>query len=142
MKKNVFISIRGVQRVDNHEETIELMTEGDLSLRNDSYYISYNESEATGFFGSRTTLQVDPDNLVTMKRTGADRSQLIIESGRRHQCHYETGCGSLLIGVLGNDISSTLTERGGKLSFKYSLDINTSLASENEVYVDVRECAK
>ena len=58
-----------------------------------------------------------------------------MEKGRRHQCVYDTGYGEMMIGVLGNQISSTLTDKGGNIQFKYSLDINTSLASENEVYI-------
>lgn len=142
MKRNVFITLKGVQRVDDQEETIELYTVGDLCRRKDGYYLSYEESEATGFSGSRTTLHLAGDNLLTMRRSGKAHTQLIIEKGRRHQCHYETGYGDMLIGVLGNHISSTLTERGGKLDFKYSLDVNTSLASENEIYIDVKECEK
>lgn len=140
MKKDVFISIKGIQRVDGEEEIVELLTEGNLYKRNNSLYLSYDETEATGYEGSRTTLKLEDETRVTMRRRGAGTSQLIIEKGRRHQCCYGTDYGDLLIGVLGNQITSTLTEEGGSLQFKYSLDINTSLASENEVYIDVRAC--
>ncbi len=72
-----------------------------------------------------------------MLRSGAARSQLIIERGVRHQCLYGTGAGDLMIGVSGDEIVSRLTEDGGELEFKYSLYINTSLTSENEVYISV-----
>lgn len=138
-KREVCITIRGLQRVDNQENTIELFTVGDLSEQDGSLYLSYDESEATGFEGSRTTLRIQDSSCVTMNRTGVARTQLIVEKGKRHQCVYDTGCGDMFIGVLGNYISSTMTNKGGKLDFKYSLDINTSLASENEVSIDVRE---
>ncbi|TCL43037.1 MULTISPECIES: DUF1934 domain-containing protein [Oscillospiraceae] len=140
MKKDVLISIKGVQRVEGQEEVIELMTVGNLYKKKDSYYLSYEETEATGFGGSKTTLRLEQDGRVTMLRSGAYRSHLIVEKGRRHQCVYDTGYGEMMIGVLGNQISSTLTDKGGNIQFKYSLDINTSLASENEVYIDVKEC--
>ena len=139
MKKDVLISIRGVQRVEGQEETIELMTVGNLYKKKDFYYLSYDETEATGFEGARTTLKLENDR-VTMLRSGPYRSQLIVERGRRHQCYYGTEHGEMLIGVSGGSISSTLGDNGGNLRFNYSLDINTSLASENEVYIDVREC--
>lgn len=138
MKRDVIINIKGIQRAEGQEETVELYTMGNLCKKKDGYYLCYDETQATGFEGSHTTLLLDTDSRVTMRRSDPFRSQIIVEMGRRHQCHYETGYGEMFIGVLGNHVSSTLTEEGGNLQFKYSLDINTSLAMENEVYIDVR----
>ena len=138
MKKNVLINIRGVQHYDDDKEVVELMTIGKFYRRGSSYYISYDESEATGFEG-KTTLKVEDDGIVTMLRSGASKSQLIIEQGTRHQCQYETGFGNLIMGVSGNRVSSSLSESGGDLSFKYTLDFNASMASENEVFINVKE---
>ena len=44
-------------------------------------------------------------------------------------------------GVSGDRVFSDLDDHGGKLQFSYSLDVNTSLASENEVFINVRESA-
>ncbi len=139
MKKDVFISIKGIQRVEGDEEVIELMTVGNLYKKRDSYYLTYDETEATGFSGSRTTLKLDREGRVTLQRSNPHQSHMIVEAGRRHQCHYDTAFGDMFIGVLGVDVSSTLTEEGGELEFRYSLDINTELASENEVHINVRE---
>jgi uncharacterized beta-barrel protein YwiB (DUF1934 family) len=64
---------------------------------------------------------------------------LIVERGVRHQCHYDTGMGDIILGVLGSSIRSSLGEKGGDLEVKYSLDVNSALASENEMYVNVKE---
>jgi uncharacterized beta-barrel protein YwiB (DUF1934 family) len=82
---------------------------------------------------------VDKQDKVTLERSGRTRSQLIVERGVRHQCHYDTGAGDLILGVLGSSIKSSLGERGGDLEVKYSLDINSAVASENEMYINVRE---
>ena len=139
MKKDVLIEIKGVYRQDGDEDSIELFTTGSYYKRNGHYYIAYDESEATGFEGSRTTLKVEDSNRVTLIRSGKARSQLIIERGVRHQCHYDTGYGAMTIGVSGDRVVSGLTDEGGKLEFAYSLDVNTLLASENAVYIHVRE---
>ena len=47
----------------------------------------------------------------------------------------------MTIGVSGDRVFSDLDDYGGKLQFSYSLDVNTSLASENEVFINVRESA-
>jgi len=139
MKKDVLISIKGVYASDDDRDVIELFTLGQYYKRNGNYYISYEETEATGFEGSRTTLKVEREARVTMERKGAANSQLIVEQGVRHQCHYDTGLGDMMIGVLGSRIKSDLNDAGGNLVVKYSLDINSLLASENEMYINIRE---
>lgn len=138
MKKDVLISIKGVYSSDDDMDVIELFTTGKYYKKNGEYYISYDETEATGFEGSRTTMWVQ-ENKITLRRTGAAKSQLIVENGVRHQCHYDTGYGEMMVGVSGGRIKSDLTDKGGNLEFKYSLDVNTMLASENEMFVHIKE---
>lgn len=141
MKKDVLISIKGVYQNEEDCDVVEIFTTGSYRRKNGSYYISYEESEATGFEGSRTTLKVDKEK-VTLLRSGSARAQLIVESGVRHQCHYDIGCGDLMVGVVGGRIRSSLTDSGGNLEFKYSLDINSLLASENEMFIHIKESAQ
>ena len=85
-----------------------------------------------------TSLRYDPEKgQVILLRTGEVRSQLIVEEGKRHQCTYDTGCGTIILGVNGSRIEAELDETGGTLEFHYSLDVNTTLVSENDVYVTV-----
>ena len=64
------ITIKGIQFADNDQDSVELTTVGRLYRRGEAYYICYNESEATGFDGAKTTLKVEGDRRVTMRRTG------------------------------------------------------------------------
>jgi len=138
MKKDVLINIKSIHNSEDDHDVIELFTTGQYYKSGESYYIIYDESEATGFEGSTTTLKVEPEKMVTLSRTGAVSSQLMIERGVRHQCHYDMGCAELLVGVLGSRIKSSLTEKGGGLEIKYSLDINSMYASENEMYIHIK----
>ena len=143
MKKDVTINIRGIYNTGEDEENdvIELFTTGEFYRKDGNYYISYEESEATGFEGTRTTLKVEDQSCVTLSRDGKgdEHTQLIVQNGVRHQCHYDIGFGDLMIGVSGKSIRSTLGENGGQLEFKYSLDVNSMLASNNEMLIIVRE---
>ena len=138
MQQNALIQIKGIQYLDDDNDVVELTTVGSFFKKNNAYYIRYDESEATGFEGSRTTLKVEGNSCVTMQRTGTAQSQLIIEKGQRHQCLYSTGYGELVMGVSCDKITSSLSSEGGKLHFKYTLDLNASMASQNEVYVVVK----
>ena len=138
MEQEVLINIASIQTQEDESEDVELFTTGLLSPTEDGWRITYEESEATGFEGCRTLVDVTDDlRRVTMTRVGPASSQLIIERGVRHQCTYDTGYGSLIIGVLGDRILSSLTGEGGVLEFSYSLDVNASLASENTVTISV-----
>ena len=139
MKKDVLITITDVQDIDGDLETIQLTTSGKFYKRGDVWYLAYEETEATGFEGCTTTLKIEPSQKVTITRFGkASRSQLVVEPGIRHQCYYDTGFGDMMVGIMGSRFDSHLTEEGGEVSFTYSLDINTSLASYNSVTVSVQ----
>lgn len=143
MKKDVLISIRGtVIPEGSTPDVIELITEGHYYNKEDAYFISYKESETTGFGGTTTTLKVEGDRCVTLTRRGRAAAKLVLENGRRHLCQYDTGEGQLLLGVSACRIFSKLDEGGGELTFNYSLDINSSLVSKNEVYITVKEASK
>ena len=134
LKKDVLITLKGTQYADGDSDSVELTTVGQLYRRNGVYYLCYEESEATGFQGAKTTLKVEGSRRVTMRRTGERmRSQLIIEKGERHQCCYDTGYGTMTLGI------SKIDDNGGRLSVRYTLDINAVQASENELLVDVEE---
>ena len=139
MKKNVLINIKGIQKIDGVQDVTELFTQGSFYKRNNSYYVTYSESEATGYSGSRTTLKVDSQNRVILIRSGEIRSHQVIMPGERNIGHYGTEAGDLMIGVDAKTVKSTLTENGGSLYFSYTLDVNASLLSENEVTIDVKE---
>ena len=136
MKKDVTLTIRGTQRIDGDEETVELFTCGQLFRRNGSYWISYDESETTGFAGHHTTLHIEKDR-VTMRRSGKSNSSLVIEKGARHLCTYDTGYGELCIGISGSFVSSSLDDNGGNVDFGYSMDIDAVLQSEQRVTIRV-----
>ena len=143
MKKDVLISIKGtVISEDAAPDVIELVTAGRYYHKEGNYYISYKESETTGFKGVTTTLKVEGGNCVTLTRNGASGSRLVLEKGRRHLCHYDTGVGQLMVGVSGCRIDSRLNDGGGELTFHYTLDINSSQVSQNEVYISIREAQK
>lgn len=127
---------------DEKAEFVELMTRGDLVLRNGSYYITYQETETTGYDGCTTTLKIAADgSRVAMLRFGKAAgagTQLLIEKGKRNLCHYETGYGSMTLGVMADEILCELTEDGGTVRFAYLLDAGTNeLVSRNRLEVTV-----
>lgn len=137
MKKDVMITIKGTQTVSGESDQMELTTVGEMYDKNGSIYLKYKESQSTGYEGCTTVVKVDGSNKVSMTRFGGTRSVLTMEKGVRHLCHYGTEHGDFMIGVFTQSVENNLTDNGGDITFEYSLDINTSLASENKVEINV-----
>ena len=139
MKKNVCITIKSTQTVDEEKDTTELFTFGAMEQFDGGFRLHYDESEATVFEGSSVTLEVS-DNMVTMTRSGKVISSLFIEKGKKHHCHYGTEFGDFMIGVCTDEIKNELKSTGGDVYLRYTLDINSSYMSENEMHINVKEC--
>ena len=147
LKEDYIIRIKSriEQRLDEpaaeeeKEEFVELMTRGSFVLKGGSYYVTYRETETTGYEGCTTTLKIAEDgSRVAMLRFDPAPSQLIIEKGTRHLCHYETGYGSITLGVAADEIVQELGPEGGHARFSYVLDSgNEELISRNLVQVTV-----
>ena len=144
VEENYLITIKGTMEQNGENDTVELMTRGNFVQRGNSYYIVYAETEATGYAGCTTTVRVSQDaRLVSMTRFGKTSSQLIIEKGIRHLCHYETGYGSFSLGVAADVIEHNLLPDGGELQFSYTLDSGAeTLISRNSVLITVEPLKK
>ena len=139
LKDDYDINIIGRQDYTDFPEgsgEITLNTTGSYTSRGPARLIAYKEYDTENPKVSYTSvLKVEPGK-VTMMRSGS-ATRLILEEGRRHLCLYDTGYGTLSVGVYTSSLRSSLGERGGRIHIKYTLDIDSNLSSSNEITVDV-----
>lgn len=133
MKKDVEIIIRSSQVMDGDCEEMELNTLGRFYEKDGLYYLSYDETEATGFEGHNTVLKFGTEPKVTMTRFGKAHSQLVIELNECNSCNYNTEYGSMCIDVRGRQHEAKLHEDGGRLFLAYGLDLGGGISSYNEI---------
>ena len=126
--KEVSIKLVSRQSDGNTKEETELISAGLYEATEKGYRISYEESEATGFEGSVTTLETEGCRKVTMNRTGTVEANLVVDIGEKQHCVYGTPYGDFMIGITAKTIRSDLDENGGMLFFHYVLDVNSSYA--------------
>lgn len=131
--------MKSIQSVYDDKTETELITKGSFWFENDTFYISYEDSEATGFNGSVTEISVRENRYASIIRTGTTNSDLIIEIGKKHHCRYETPYGSMNIGIYTHSIKNELSKEGGNLYMKYTIDINSSYMSDNEIILSIRK---
>ena len=82
-------------------------------------------------------IKVDDSRNASITREGTANSVLSLEIGRKHFCQYGTPYGNLQIGVYTHAIENTLAENG-RLYLKYTLDLNSSYLSDNEIIMTVQ----
>lgn len=104
--------------------------------------ISYEESETTGMEGSTMQLRIAKDGMVSIVRTGSYQTHLVVQKGKKHFCHYETPFGEFAVGVAAKWIRNALTDEGGTLAMRYTVDANTTLLSDNEIHLTVRKLTR
>ncbi len=138
MKNNVLISLTSIQWQDDEKSETELLTKARFIHENGWDIISYEDTSATGFEGSVTTIKVDEGKSASIVREGSANSVLSLEIGRKHFCQYGTPYGSMQIGVYTHTIRNTIAE-DGKLYLKYTLDLNSAYLSDNEIIMTVQE---
>ena len=134
---NANITLNIKQTSNGITDSSELFTKGEFREHGGSYFIDYDDSEATGYEGSHVQLRVG-DGVVVMTRTGSTFTSLVFEDGKRHLCHYGTEYGDCMIGVSTTELRQNLTNSGGRFSLRYTIDVNASLMTENEIIVNVR----
>lgn len=134
--KKVLLKIKGIQTVgDGESETVEVFTEGSMDISDRRILLVYDEGRELG--GGKTEFKIVGEKTATLKRTGDLLSRLIIQNGKRHLCHYVTSQGEFMVGVFGESIKNTLTEDGGEVCLRYTIDVNMGLISKNQVEISV-----
>ncbi len=140
MEKDVTINLKSVNSVDSESSTIELTTVGKFrSLANGGFQLKYEESEVTGFSGSTTCLSIFGNDLVNLSRTGTAPSELVLEKDKKHHCHYGTPYGDMTMGIFTHCIDNKVNSDGGNIYLKYTVDINSSYVSDNEIYISITQ---
>ncbi len=138
MKKDVIITIKGIQSFEEDNDGVELVTSGRFYEKGGNYYVSYKESELTGLGDTTTTMKIE-ENKITVMRFGELETHMIFEQGQKHISYYDMGFGSLTVGVSTKSIDKKLSPSGGKVKIDYSMEINNAVAGENAFYMDIRE---
>lgn len=138
MTYRVMLSIQGRQSYQGQEpETIRLVTEGTMTLRDGGWDICYQESELTGLEGVTTTFRVEP-GVVTLKRTGKLNSQMVFRVGQRHDSLYQMEFGALMISVCPQQVLFDLTPEGGFIDLVYDIDIEQTTGGAIDYHLDIR----
>lgn len=137
--REVMVNIKGTQHNGRDEDCIEYLTVGKYGYKNGRSCIVYDDSASLGVSGVTTTLHIDGSRRVILQRSGELRSRLIVEKGQRNLCRYGMAVGSAMLGIFGETIVNELNQDGGRFYMTYTLDLNSSLISKNQLEISIKE---
>lgn len=138
MKQNVVLSIVGRQSyLDQEPEQLELVTEGVLEDKGNSWILRYEESELTGMAGVTTTFIVEA-NKITLQRSGKLNSQMVFQEGVAHESLYEMEFGALMISVCANRIMADICHDGGMIDLIYTIELEQAASGTIDYHLDIR----
>lgn len=124
---------------ENDPETMEICTEGELFADDGRIEVKYTEPAPTGMGETVTSISFDPSDrgLVAIMRGGDVYTALILESGVRHSCVYNTSYMPITIYTTAKRVENTLTENGGELYLVYTVESGLGPEQFNRMNISV-----
>lgn len=139
MKKNVKVSISGIQNNDN-EETVEVVSVGEMLQRDDHICVSYEEAadNAAGVDCQlvKSMLKVKPDQIEIIKK-GAAQTHMVFIEDRDTISYYSTPFGELEVAIHTDRLERKERDNGFQILLEYALEINASHMSNCNVDIRV-----
>lgn len=116
---NAIITINSFQRIDDEEDSMEIITEGSYYEKNGKFYIMYKDDETMG--NSSSFIKVDGDS-VSIRRKGEYSSQFTLKEGTSYSFVYHMPYGDMAMQADTKNVEISLGESGGELKMCYELD--------------------
>ena len=138
---NYVITVRGMQNYcDGITESVdvEMMAECDFFCEDGKYFADYDETEATGMEGTKTTLEMC-DEYVSLTREGRIETTLLFIKGRQTTSYYETPYGTIAMGISTDSIETSLDDSGGRVSVTYGISLNNVFTGTNTFEINIRK---
>lgn len=137
MRKDVIITVRGLQPEVDATEAIEVISAGTYLRKGDTHYLSYEEIDEDGRL-TKNRIKLTED-VIEMVKQGSITTQMFFAAGEKQYTCYSTPFGDMTLGTTTNHIS--VTEEDGRLKARllYGLEVNGAHMSECELDIEVRE---
>ena len=138
MKKNVVITVRGLQRQADDDEPIEVISAGTYLRKDNTHYLSYEEADEDGKI-TKNRIKITPDSIEMTKQGGITTQMIFIKGQKQYAC-YETPVGELTLGMTTKRIKVTEEDMQLSVALRYDLEVNGAHMSECELDIEVKEC--
>lgn len=138
MTKDVMISIRGLQFMENHEEDdIETVQQGEYYFKNGSHFLLFDEY-MEGFREPVKNVLRFKENELTLTKRGLLHVQMVFAAGKKNLSSYQTPFGTIMIGLDTGRVEYREEEGKLKLEVDYALEANYQYVADCHIVVEVK----
>jgi len=138
MKKNVVITVRGLQRAVSDDEPVEVISAGTYLRKDDTHYLSYEEADEDGKI-TKNRIKITRES-IEMTKQGGITTQMIFVKGQKQYTCYATPFGDLTLGITTKHIQVAEEKQQVSVALHYDLEVNGTHMSECELDIEVKEC--
>ena len=136
MKKDVLVSISGLQYEIDKDEAVEVISVGEYYNRNGKHYVLYEELLEDTQGSTNCTIKIS-DKQIDIIKKGASNVHMIFEENKKNMTYYHTPYGDLQVGIYTTMIKVTEEEDKVIADVEYGLDINYAHVSDCQIRIKI-----
>lgn len=136
MKKDVLVSISGLQYEFDKDDAVEVISVGEYYNRDGKHYVKYEEIMEDMEGITKCMLKVSENQIDIIKR-GVNNVHMIFETNKKNMTYYQTPFGDLQVGIFTKNIDLKEEEDKLVVDIHYGLDINYAFISDCEIQIKV-----
>ncbi|NLI22568.1 MAG: DUF1934 domain-containing protein [Clostridiales bacterium] len=131
----ILISLDAQSNTENQpEDTMRLITTGELIEKPDETLIRYEESLDENEPPQKIEIAIRGP-VVTMSRQGKFEANMVFQKGSRYESQYHTPLGDLDMALYCTRAAYTADHEGGELVLQYQLDVSGQYAAVHEMHL-------
>ena len=110
------------------EDSMRLITTGELQKDADGYVIRYEESIDEDAPPHQVEIAMHND-VISMNRKGSVEADMVFEKGKRFESRYRTPYGAMEMAVFCTKAAYSVDGDGGEIALQYQLDLGNRFAA-------------
>ncbi len=134
LKREVKIQIKGIQRNEEAEESIETAAFGEFDQTGENYYLKYEELSEDGEI-TKTLIKIYDKNIEVIKR-GSIESKMVFIPNTVTETDYSTCYGVLAMSVSTLHTAFRMEENSVTAEIEYILYLNGTMVSVNFLNIE------
>lgn len=140
MKKNVLLSLKGLQMQGDIEDRdeIETITPAEYFFKNGKHYVVYEEI-LEGFDVPVKNVMKFYDDTLEVSKKGAISVNMLFESNRKNVTSYQTPFGTIMLGVDTDTVEIIEEEERILVHVDYVLEANYQHIADCRIEMEIRE---
>lgn len=136
MTKDVLVSVKGTQFLDEESDTIEIIMPGTYYKKNGRHYILYDESMEEVEMVTHNTVKAAQDKIEVLKH-GIVETHMVFQPGKKTMANYLTPIGLIVLGLTTASITVEEQENAIHINVDYALEMNGEHVSNCFLGLDV-----